>query len=71
MLHSFEECGSGCLFCLFCLFRHVLEHMPGHVLRHLPEYVLKYVPQHVLRHMLDKQVLEHVLNQMAHTVLMT
>ena len=40
----------------------------GHVLgRHMPEYVLNHLPKHVLRHMLDK----HVLNQMAHTVLMT
>ena len=46
---------------------HVLEHMPGHVLRQVPEYGLEHVPQHVLRHMLDK----HVLNRMAHAVLMT
>ena len=64
---------------------HVLEHVPRHVLgmhvpehmlenmpvnmpdRPVPEYVLKHVPKHVLRHMLDK----HVLNRMAHAVLMT
>ena len=46
---------------------HVPEHMPGHVLKHVSEYVLKHVPQHVLRHMLDK----HVLNRMAHAVLVT
>ena len=30
-------------------------------------HVLKHVPKHVLRHMLDK----HVLNRLAHAVLMT
>ena len=44
--------------------RHVLKHVPD---RHMPEYVLKHVPQHPLRHMPDK----HVLNRMAHAVLMT
>ena len=51
--------------------RHVLGHMPGHLLKHVPEYVLKHVPKHVLRHILDKHMLEHVLNRMVHAVLMT
>ena len=37
---------------------HMLEHMPGQVLRHLPEYVSRHVPK-------------HMLNPMAHAVLMT
>ena len=44
--------------------RHVLKHVPD---RHVPKYVLKHVPKHVRRHMPNK----HVLNQMAHAVLMT
>ena len=51
----------------YVLGRHVPEHIHGHVLKHMPEYVLKHVPKHVLRHIIDK----HVLNQMAHAVLMT
>ena len=54
--------GSGWLFWGTC---------PGTCLRHVPEYVLKHVPNNVLRHMLDKHVLEHVLNRMANAVLMT
>ena len=47
---------------------HVLEHMPWHVLKHVPDRpVSEYVLKHVLKHMLDK----HVLNRMAHAVLMT